>query len=96
MGWVAWALLLLLLMPAAAQPDPKQCYLSETELGPAAEGPGVCNATCRTETLAALQGIYEEMGGPTWNFNVEDDSGKNRNQGQWMQCPAGGCQPASV
>jgi hypothetical protein len=88
--------MLLVLMPAAAQLDPKQCYLTEEQLGPAAEAPGVCNATCRAETLAALQGIYAETGGATWNFNVEDDNGTKRNQGGWMQCPAGGCQPASV
>jgi hypothetical protein len=82
----------------AAQLDTEACYIGDAELGPApaAAGDSVCNSTCRAETFAALQGIYEQMGGPTWNFNIEDDTGADRQQRGWMECPAGGCRPASV
>lgn len=79
------------------QLDPAACYLEDAQQQPAvAVQQGTCNATCRAETLQALKGVYAKLGGPMWNFDVDDEPGEERNQGGWMECPAGGCRPDTV
>jgi hypothetical protein len=98
---IVWPLLILLLTISTygargQQLDPATCYLEDAQLRPPSTQQGTCNATCRADTLMALQGIYDKLGGPTWNFNVDDEPGVAPNQGGWMQCPARGCRPDTV
>jgi hypothetical protein len=96
-----WAFMILLLTiitfgARGQQLDPAACYLEDAQLQAPAAQLGVCNATCRAETLQALKGVYAKLGGSMWNFNVDDEPGEPRSQGGWMECPAGGCRPDTV
>jgi hypothetical protein len=79
----------LLASHTAAQSDPNACYISDAQLVPAADS---CNSTCREATLEALKSIYQKLGGPTWNFNIEDETGAARNLGGWPDCSE--CRPS--